>query len=312
MKVLFSCGGTGGHIYPALAIAEKFPDCFFIGSSRLEKTLVPQAGHRFYEIPASCRIDWKIPAGFWQSLRIISKENPDIILATGGYATAPVLLAAKLLGKKIYLQEQNVLPGRVNRCLSHLAARVFVAFAGAAKYFPRGKSVATGNPVRADISAAQYSVSAPHILAFGGSLAAQSINRAVLGLSGYPAGLIHLDGTNYSHNMAEIYARSRLCICRAGATTLAELAALGMPAILAPYPYAANDHQTVNARYFAERGAAVIIPDKDLTPDTLQKTLQKIDNPVVLAQMSAQMKALGSADAAERIYNYIRAAETVC
>jgi UDP-N-acetylglucosamine--N-acetylmuramyl-(pentapeptide) pyrophosphoryl-undecaprenol N-acetylglucosamine transferase len=110
--------------------------------------------------------------------------------------------------------------------------------------------------------------------------------------------------------MAEVYGQSRLCICRAGATTLAELAALGMPAILVPYPRAAEDHQTINARYFAERGAAVIIPDAELTPDALQKTLQKIDNPDTLGRMSAQMKALGAADAAERISAYIRAAET--
>ncbi|MDR1998198.1 MAG: UDP-N-acetylglucosamine--N-acetylmuramyl-(pentapeptide) pyrophosphoryl-undecaprenol N-acetylglucosamine transferase [Candidatus Margulisbacteria bacterium] len=307
MKAAFSCGGTGGHIYPALAIAQKFPDNFFIGSNRLEKTLVPQAGHKFYEIAASPRQLFKILRGFYQSLRILAREKPDIVIATGGYVTVPVLLAARVLGQKIYLQEQNILPGRVNRCLSRLAARVFVAFAGAARYLPRHKTVVTGNPVRAEIAAVPYSAQSPGILVFGGSLAARSLNAAADGLRGtpYQAQLIHLNGQNYCHDMAGVYARSRLCVCRAGATTLSELAALGMPSILVPFPQAADNHQEVNARYFEQQGAAVVLLDKDLTAGTLAKAIAQIDRPEILAAMSRRARALGLPAAAEKIYDYI-------
>jgi len=310
MKVCFSCGGTGGHIYPALAIAQKFPDNFFIGGGRLEKTLVPQAGHRFYEIPAGARAPLKILNGWRQSLNILRQEKPDIILATGGYVTAPVVLAAKLLGHKVYLQEQNILPGKVNRLLGLGAEKIFVAFAGAARYLPRGKAVITGNPVRADIAAVNYSPRAPKVLAFGGSLSARSINTAINALKAGRADIIHLDGTNYCNDMASVYGQSRLCICRAGATTLAELAAIGLPSILVPFPQAADNHQEINARYFAERGAAVVILDRDLTAETLAAVLAEIDHPETLAKMSQAAKALGTANAAEKIYSFLTAEQS--
>lgn len=306
MKVCLACGGTGGHIYPALAIAEKFPHNFFIGGSRLEKTLVPQAGWKFYEIPASAKELGKIFQGFREALKIIAQEKPELVIATGGYATAPVVLAAKLLGKKIYLQEQNILPGKVNRVLSLLAEKVFVAFAGAARYLPRGKAVITGNPVRAEVSAVKYSPSSAKVLAFGGSLSAETINNTVNELKKSRADILHLDGTNYCNDMAAVYGQSRFCICRAGATTLSELAAMGMPSILIPYPRAADDHQTINARYFAERGAAVLIADKDLTAETLTSAMAQIDDPETLQKMSTAAKALGLPDAAEKIRKYIQ------
>ncbi|MDR1322962.1 MAG: UDP-N-acetylglucosamine--N-acetylmuramyl-(pentapeptide) pyrophosphoryl-undecaprenol N-acetylglucosamine transferase [Candidatus Margulisbacteria bacterium] len=308
MKVCFSCGGTGGHIYPALAIADKFAERFFIGSNRLEKTLVPQAGHKFYEIPASCRDPRAIAAGFYQALKILAREKPDIVVATGGYVTVPVILAAKLLGKKVYLQEQNILPGRVNRYLSRLAAKVFVAFAGAARYFPRNKAVLTGNPVRKDILNVSFSPNHTKILVFGGSLSANSINNAINEFKTSKALLnefLHLDGTNYQHDMANLYSKTKLCICRAGATTLSELAAIGLPSILIPYPHAADNHQEFNARYFEERGAAVLLLDKDLTADSLAATIAKIDNPETLTRMSNAAKTLHFKNAAEKIKQFI-------
>lgn len=305
MKVLFACGGTGGHIYPALAIAEKFPDCFFIGGGRLEKTLVPQAGHKFYEIPSSAKNAKLILQGFYQAVKIIVKEKPDIVIATGGYVTAPVILAAKILRKKIYLQEQNILPGKVNRVSGHLAEKIFAAFAGAAKYLPRNKTVITGNPVRSEIAALNYSSDASQILAFGGSLSAESINNAVNALKTNRADILHLDGTTYCHDMARVYSQSRLCICRAGATTLSELAAIGMPSILIPFPQAADNHQEVNARYFEENGAALVLLDKDLTADTLSAAIAKIDNPETLTKMSEAAKKLSIPDAAQKIVQFI-------
>ncbi|MDR1452367.1 MAG: UDP-N-acetylglucosamine--N-acetylmuramyl-(pentapeptide) pyrophosphoryl-undecaprenol N-acetylglucosamine transferase [Candidatus Margulisbacteria bacterium] len=308
MKICFSCGGTGGHIYPALAIAEKFTDCFFIGSRRLEKTLAPQAGHRFYEIPASSKDPRAVMAGFYQALKILAREKPDLVIATGGYVTVPVILAAKLLGKKVYLQEQNILPGRVNRYLSHLAAKVFIAFAGAAKYFPRNKAVLTGNPVRKDILNVGFSPNNTKILVFGGSLSAKSLNIATNALKTSEALLntiVHLDGTNYQHNMADLYSNAKLCVCRAGATTLSELAAVGLPSILIPYPQAADNHQEFNARYFTERGAAVLLLDKDLTADSLAAAIARIDNPETLTRMSNAAKTLHFKNAAEKIKDFI-------
>ncbi|GBR77471.1 UDP-diphospho-muramoylpentapeptide beta-N-acetylglucosaminyltransferase [Candidatus Termititenax dinenymphae] len=315
MKIAFSCGGTGGHIYPALAIAEKFvsaersrsTDCFFIGSDRLEKTLVPKAGFKFFQIAASRRSVWPILRGFGQSLYIIWRQKPDIIIATGGYVTVPVILAAKLLGKKVYLQEQNILPGKVNRFLSLFAVKVFIAFAGASKYFPRNKCVLTGNPVRKDLLNAIWSKKNTKILAFGGSLSAQSINNAVFALKNkkYTDKLIHLNGKHYCHDMSEVYSRAKLCICRAGATTLSELAALGLPSILVPYPHAADNHQEFNARYFEKHGAGVVILDKDLSAASLEKTIAKIDDPTTLEKMSKAAKALSISNAAEKIAEFI-------
>ncbi|GBR77149.1 UDP-diphospho-muramoylpentapeptide beta-N-acetylglucosaminyltransferase, partial [Candidatus Termititenax persephonae] len=271
MKIAFSCGGTGGHIYPALAIAEKFSDCFFIGGNRLEKTLIPQAGHPFFEIAVSRQKPLSFWRGLWQSLVILHRQSPDVVIATGGYVTAPVILAAKILGKQVYLQEQNILPGRVNRYLSRLSAKVFIAFAGAAKHFPRNKSVLTGNPVRKDILNAIFSPNNTKILAFGGSLSSSSINSAVNALKVRKEFLntfLHIDGNTYCHDMASLYSNAKLCVCRAGATTLSELAAIGLPSILIPYPHAADNHQEFNARYFAEHGAAILLLDKDLTADS--------------------------------------------
>jgi UDP-N-acetylglucosamine--N-acetylmuramyl-(pentapeptide) pyrophosphoryl-undecaprenol N-acetylglucosamine transferase len=314
MKVCFSCGGTGGHIYPALAIAEKFSDCFFIGSNRLEKTLAPQTGHKFYEIPASSHDPRAVAAGFYQALKVLAREKPDIVIATGGYVTVPVILAAKLLGKKVYLQEQNILPGRVNRYLSRLATKVFIAFAGAARYFPRNKAVLTGNPVRKDILNVNFSPSSAKILIFGGSLSANSINKAANGLKTNEAlldTLVHLDGTNYCHDMAGLYRQTKLCVCRAGATTLSELAAMGLPSILIPYPRAADNHQEFNARYFEERGAAVLLLDKDLTAGSLAAAIAKIDNPETLTRMSNAAKTLHFKNAAEKIKDFIEKANII-
>lgn len=310
LRVAFACGGTGGHIYPALAIAEKFPGCFFIGAHRLEKTLVPQAGFKFFEITANRKKPWSLLRGFGQSLYIIYKQKPTLIIATGGYVTAPIIVAAKLLGKKVYLQEQNILPGKVNRVLSILAHKVFIAFGGAAKYFPRKNVVLTGNPVRKDILNTGFSPSNPKILAFGGSLSANSINTAINQLKTHPefSGMFeHLDGSNYRHDIAALYSTAKLCICRAGATTLSELAAIGMPSILIPYPHAADNHQEVNARYFEEHGAAVVLLEKDLTVDKLAAVIHTIDNPDTLRKMSAAAKGLGSSNAAEKIAEFISA-----
>lgn len=309
MKVLLSCGGTGGHIYPALAIAEKLQDCFFIGSSRLEKELVPRAGFRFFEISTHKRNLLVILHGYFQALKIILKEKPQIILSTGGYVTIPVILAGVTLGKKIYIQEQNLLPGKVNRLLSIFAKKVFITYDGSRQYFPRKNTVLTGNPIRKEIATVSYDLEKvfthQSVLFFGGSLSARSINEVVYAmLKKYTLAyeVTHLDGKNYCHSIAELYSKATLIVCRAGATSLAELAAIGIPAILIPYPFAADNHQELNARYFAKRGAAVMLLDKELNADTLYHNIENIINDKSkLKELSKNMKNLSHPEAADSI-----------
>ncbi len=315
MKVLLSCGGTGGHIYPALAVAEKLEDCFFVGGSRLEKKLIPHAGFRFYEIPASPKNIFKIIKGTIRSLQIIKKEQPDLILCTGGYTTIPVALAAKLTGKKLFLQEQNILPGKANRLLGKLSQKIFISFAGSQKYFNTKKTVLTGNPVRENIARVKYNqanLDADTVLVFGGSLSSKAISETVNALvkKYLPSfKIIHLDGSNYTHDMAALYQKATLTVCRAGATSLAELSAIGLPAILIPYPYAANDHQMFNALYFAENGAAQIINEKELTPEKLWENIQSLlNNKEELKKMSEKMAQTATKNSAELIARQLQIA----
>lgn len=309
MKIALSCGGTGGHIYPALALAEKLQDCFFIGSNRLEKELIPRENHKFFEITAHKKNLLKILIGFFQALKILLQEKPEAIISTGGYVTIPVLLAGAILRKKIYIQEQNFLPGKVNRLLSLIAKKVFITYPGSKKYFWKKNTVVTGNPLRKKISSLNYNpelaFKAKTVLIFGGSLSAQSINLAVyemLKIKTPDFKVLHLDGKNYAHNMAELYQKASLIVCRAGATSLAEIAAIGIPAILIPYPLAADNHQELNARYFQEQGAAELILDKELNPDILFNKIQEIiNNQEKLKNMSEKMRKLGQKNATSLI-----------
>lgn len=309
MRVLLSCGGTGGHIYPALAIAEKLKDCFFIGSSRLEKELVPRAGHKFFEIKTHKRNLLVVLIGFFQALKIIVREKPQAIISTGGYVTIPVILAGKFLGKKIYIQEQNLLPGKVNRLISLFARKVFITYEGSRKYFLRRNTVVTGNPLRQEIYTLHYDLenvfAKKAVLFFGGSLSARSINNAVYELCKKykPAyEIIHLDGKNYCHNMAELYARATLIVCRAGATSLAELSVIGIPAVLVPYPLAADNHQELNARYFQAKNAALMLLDKELNADSLNSIVEKtINDREKLKNLSDNIRKLSRREAAELI-----------
>jgi UDP-N-acetylglucosamine--N-acetylmuramyl-(pentapeptide) pyrophosphoryl-undecaprenol N-acetylglucosamine transferase len=309
MKVALSCGGTGGHIYPALAIAQELENCFFIGGSRLEKTLVPKSGFRFIEISTHAKNPLKILKGFRESMSILHREKPDCLIATGGYVTAPVIAAAFLLRLPIYIQEQNCIPGKVNRLAGLVAKKVFVAYTAAQKYFLPGKTIVTGNPIRQEIAHLHLHPDRNKILVFGGSLSAKSINTAIEPLKSDPvlgSRIIHLDGKNYCHDMQTLYAQSCLVVCRAGATSLAELAALGLPAILIPYPHAAHNHQEINARHFSNEGAAKIILDRDLSSAVLQQAITEIiSNQETLHTMAIQMKKLGKPDAAQTIKNLL-------
>lgn len=352
MNVLFAGGGTGGHLYPAIAIADALrgrANVRFAGTAdRLEARIVPEAGYDLIAISsaplkrsfsfAALRTAAANLAGIAQAMRALLAFRPDLVIATGGYVCFPVIVAAKLLrlaGRipaRLALVEPNAQPGLTNRLLAPLVDEVWGAFARADAAFA-GKYVRTGIPVRAALFRANNRIEAARrlgldpnrrtILAVGGSQGARSINEAVAALvtrRALPADwqILHLCGERdyeymkaeereayagnavvllpYLPDMADAYALSDAVIARAGASTLGELAALGIPSLLVPYPFAADDHQTANARAFESGGAACVIADKDLSADTLWWKLRDVMDPQRLAAMRAAARSLASGD----------------
>jgi UDP-N-acetylglucosamine--N-acetylmuramyl-(pentapeptide) pyrophosphoryl-undecaprenol N-acetylglucosamine transferase len=335
--ILIMAGGTGGHIFPGLAVAAEMRaagwDVVWMGArGGMEERLVPKHGHRTAWIRAKAArgkgIMQKLllPANllysFWESARHIRKLKPDVVLGLGGYVAFPGGMMASLLDRPLALHEQNAIAGLANRVLAQVSDKVMVAFPGALK-----GAEWIGNPVRSDIAA----IAAPEarfagrsgplrILVVGGSLGAQALNealpKAIALLAEKPvvvhqAGEKHLDTlkTNYAasavqgellafiDDMARRYAEADLVICRAGAVTVAELSAGGMASILVPFPHAVDDHQTANAKFLADQGAAILIQQRDLTPERLAQMIRSLDRPKLL-EMARKARALGKPDAA--------------
>lgn len=357
MNALFAGGGTGGHVYPAIALADALrgrANIQFIGTpDRLETAIVPDAGYELVTIssrPLQRRVSLATlqtaaanAAGVVQAVRALLSFRPDIVIATGGYVCFPVMVAAKLLralGRvpaKLALVEPNAQPGLTNRLLAPLVDEVWGAFAGGDSQFAN-KYRHTGIPVRASLFHPNNRIEAARrlgldpnrrtILAIGGSQGARSINEALAALvtrRELPADwqILHVCGERdyeymkaeerelfagnsvvlvpYLREMADAYALSDVVIARAGASTLGELAALGMPSILIPYPYASEDHQTANARAFEKAGAGVIISDDELNADSLWWVLRDVMQPERLSTMRAAARSLGAGDAVAAI-----------
>lgn len=324
--VVFAGGGTGGHVYPALAIADALRSqgarVAFVGTrDRLESSIVPRAGYALHAI-ASRPLRGSGPLrslaalgvnawGTLQSIALLRRLRPDAVVATGGYVCFPLVLAARALRSvraahaPIVLFEPNATPGLTNRVLAPLVDEIW----GAADAAPRwaAKYVRTGIPVRASLrtlpprapAAARFGLdpARPILLAMGGSQGARTINAAVRALAargGLPPGwqvlLVTGEGDRgaeavegvtaipYLDDVADGYAAADVVISRAGASTLGELAAVGKPAILVPYPFAADDHQALNARAFAQTGAARVVADADLDAH-LSETLAGVAAP---------------------------------
>ncbi|MGM0471324.1 MAG: undecaprenyldiphospho-muramoylpentapeptide beta-N-acetylglucosaminyltransferase [Bacillota bacterium] len=364
MRVLITGGGTGGHIYPGLAVARTIEaeysqaEILFVGSSEgLEAEVVPEAGYRLRTIP--CRgLPRKLSpeilvslfltgVGVWQARKIINDFQPDVVIGTGGYVSGPVVLAAALLGKQTIIQEQNAYPGLTNKLLAYVVDEVALSYKAATKHFTSQASLEwTGNPIRPEIIAATKEESCRKlgldsdcqiILSFGGSRGARSINQAMEEVYRFvqehsQVQLLHITGHNnfaevqevaatmgitpheegnviikdYLYDMAAGLAASDLVISRAGATGLAEITARGIPAILIPYPYAAENHQEHNARALEEQGAAEVILDSELTGKRLVEQIEALifaeDR---LEAMSAASKKLGKPEAGEHILNLV-------
>jgi UDP-N-acetylglucosamine--N-acetylmuramyl-(pentapeptide) pyrophosphoryl-undecaprenol N-acetylglucosamine transferase len=349
MRIAIVAGGTGGHLYPGIAVAQELKrwapraKVMFIGSKGgLEHSLLQRESYVCYGITASglARRPWReqvassahLLRGVGESIRILRRTQPHAVLGLGSYVAAPVMAAACILGIPRLIHEQNVVPGLANRLLGRLAHRVAVSYRESLPYFPKGKAVVTGNPVRPAIWQVRDRKHEPngrfHLLVFGGSQGAHRLNMAMLEALPHLADvlemlwIVHQTGRNdyatvhaaylekgypgvvhaYVEEMAAEYGAADLAICRAGATTIAELTAAGKAAILVPFPYAANNHQEQNARTLAAAGAAALIHDRDLSGSLLAGRIRYyLQHPEEIAQMAARVLALGTRDAAMRV-----------
>lgn len=351
MRIVFAAGGTGGHILPALAVADELRarvsglEAIFIGTrSGLESRLVPQQGYDIRYISAKgvrgkgaaarLRGAAGIAAGFFQSLALLGRFKPDVVYGSGGYASAAVVLAASCLRRRIVIQEQNSIPGLTNRLLARHARKIYLGFENAAAYFKNHPGlVVTGNPLRASVLApgrgdarADFGVEGegPVLLVFGGSQGARTLNRAaaeyllarpdVRGIvqtgeqdfawvSGRLAAVSNRVCVRpYVEAMDRAYAAATVCLARAGALTVSELAAAAVPAILVPYPHAADDHQSRNASYLAGAGGAIVLRDADLNADSLAAAVDPLlADPARLAAMRRALERAARKDAAQTI-----------
>ncbi len=335
--ILIMAGGTGGHIFPGLAVAHEMRAAgwkvVWMGArGGMEERLVPKHGYDTAWIRARAArgkgllqkllLPTNLLYSFWESARHIRRLRPSVVIGFGGYVAFPGGMMASLLNKPLALHEQNAIAGLTNKVLSSVCDKVMQAFPETLK-----GAEWTGNPVRADIALLDLPEkrfkdrSGPlRILVVGGSLGAQALNevlpKAIALLQEKPlivhqAGEKHLEAlkANYAaahaqgelvafiDDMARRYAEADLVICRAGAVTVSELAAGGLASVLVPFPHAVDDHQTANARFLSERGAAILIQQRDLSPQKLADLIRSLDRPRLL-DMAKKARALGKPDAA--------------
>jgi UDP-N-acetylglucosamine--N-acetylmuramyl-(pentapeptide) pyrophosphoryl-undecaprenol N-acetylglucosamine transferase len=352
--LMVMAGGTGGHVYPALAVADAMRargwDVFWLGTrAGLEARVVPAAGIDMVWVSMSglrgngllrlVLTPFMLLRAFWQSLRAIVARRPDVVLGMGGYTAFPGGMMAALLNKPLVIHEQNSIAGLTNRVLACLADRVLVAFPSAFtsqtdKPLPCRKVETewTGNPVRAPISAlanesGKYAgrEGPLRLLVVGGSLGATALNELlpralallapgvrpqVVHQSGrqhveklranYAAAGVEADARDYIEDMATLYEWCDLAVCRAGAMTVAELACAGVPAVLVPFPFAVDDHQTTNAKFLSDAGAAWCVQQKGLTAENLAAQLTALTREQ-LAAMSRAARALAKPEAVNTV-----------
>ena len=358
-RVLVMAGGTGGHVFPALAVAERLRalgvEVVWMGTpAGLEARLAPEAGYPVEWVTVTGlrgkgAIGWSAPGrllrALWQAFAAVRRVNPDVVLGMGGFATGPGGLAAWLLRRPLVIHEQNAVAGLTNRLLARLAKRVLVAFPHT--FPPKIGAVLTGNPIRPEIAALASTprvVPTPptptqahngwHLLVLGGSQGAAAMNRTVPNalaclpaamrpLVWHQSGARLLEPTQAAYqeagvtgqiepfitDMAAAYRWADLVVCRAGALTIAEVAAAGVGAVLVPYPHAVDDHQTRNARLLVDADAAILLPQSELTPDRLAAILSRLGgDPTHLHAMGRRAQTVARPDATEQVVAAILAA----
>ncbi len=359
MKLLIAGGGTGGHLFPGMAIARAIraedPDSsiLFVGTRHgIEARVIPETefpihfiearGIRKTGLAATIRAILEIPIGIMQSIVLFREFRPDVVLGVGGYASGPTLAAAVLARIPIVIQEQNSIMGTTNKLLMKFANCVFTSWEKTDPAPPPERTILAGNPIREDLldmPSQRERLDNLHILIFGGSLGARSINLAitqnldlllpvssriqVLHQTGYGAADevksfydkagIKADVREFINDMGQAYAWADLVVCRSGASSVAELTALGKPAILIPYPYAIGDHQTSNAVILESAGAARVIPDRDLKNGRLTEEIRSIlEQPNLLDGMAENSRKLGRPHAARTIARALIDLERTC
>ncbi|MFS0782395.1 undecaprenyldiphospho-muramoylpentapeptide beta-N-acetylglucosaminyltransferase [Bacillus sp. 1P06AnD] len=359
MKIVISGGGTGGHIYPALAlireIQKKHQNCSFlyIGTEKgLESQLVPRENIPFKSIHITgfkrkisfenVKTVFRFLKGVSDSKKILKEFKADVVIGTGGYVCGPVVYAAAKLGIPTIIHEQNSVPGLTNKFLSRYCSKVAVCFEEAAAFFPAEKTVLTGNPRASEVVSYRgkaglkelgLDIGKPTVLVVGGSRGARPINEAVLKVMAelgekpyqllYVTGDVHYEKVMdemklignpsnvvvkpFIHNMPAVLAGVDLVVARSGATTLAELTALGVPSILVPSPYVTNNHQEKNANALVKNGAAVMVLEKDLTGSKLVSAMDELLlSKDELEKMKDASKSLGMPEASEHVYKLMK------
>jgi UDP-N-acetylglucosamine--N-acetylmuramyl-(pentapeptide) pyrophosphoryl-undecaprenol N-acetylglucosamine transferase len=319
--VLIMAGGTGGHVFPALALARllrsRAYEVIWLGTRRgLEARIVPEeripiewlsvGGLRGKGALTLLAAPWRLTVALLQALRVMRRHRPSVVVGLGGFVTGPGGVAAWLSGRPLVIHEQNAIAGFTNRCLARLAREVLEAFPDSFKGEVSARQI--GNPVRADISAVPppaarfaHRGGPIRLLVIGGSLGATRLNTVVPYALARLAGTVAFDvrhqaGERWQEaarqtyasagvraqvvpfiaDMAEAFAWADLVVCRSGALTISELAAAGVGAVLVPFPAAVDDHQTHNARYLVAEGAAILIPDRELTAERLADELGRL------------------------------------
>lgn len=351
IRLLLTGGGTGGHLFPAVATAQEFrrqrpeTEILFVGTKRKMDTeslarygfnseAILSYGMKGKKIAQLLKAVATLPLSYLQAVRIIKKFRPDIILGVGGYVTGPVVAAGRGCGVVTLIHEQNSVPGLANRKLAKIVDKICLSLPGSEACFPVGKIVHTGNPVRKNIldlfgQKKQVESKKLTLLVLGGSQGAHMVNNLVAeafllqdhrlfakidivhqtGIKDaasikktYEKAGIQAQVEPFFEKMDEVYERADLLVTRAGATTLSEIAVLGKPAILIPYPYAADDHQTKNGEYYVLGGGALMYQENDLSAAVLAKCIDDlVSDSENLAKMGAAMRTLSFPNAAEKI-----------
>lgn len=355
-RVVIAGGGTGGHLFPGVAVAEELSrlsediEVSFVGTERgIESRVIPRLGYQLDLMDVQglkgggigkLKGALKLPVAGLEAMALVRRLKPSLVVSVGGYAAGPFTMCAAVMGVPTVLLEQNSVPGVTNRALGKVVKRAFLTYEESKNFF-RGNSVeVVGNPLRRDLldraSSFAYKPPAPgeplKIMVLGGSGGSLALNQQIPGAlcdlgdaakqlkvthqvgkqSGEIAREVYekrefageVEVVEFIEDMASAYEDTHLMICRAGATTIAEVLAFGLPAIYIPFPGAADDHQTSNALALTEQGAGVMVPQSDLTPDNdrLGRLLQGLmQNPESLGNMATRARALGRPEAGEQI-----------
>lgn len=349
MRIMIAGGGTGGHVFPGVAVAKALcrrvpaTEIRWVGTAHgLEGRMGAALGYPLETLPlaplkgrglaAKVRALWQAGRSCGQARRLLQAFRPDLVVGVGGYVAGPVTLMAALRGCPTLLLEQNRIAGLTNRLLGRVARRICTTYSDSARFFPRRKVVCTGNPIRRQVIE-DFTRAAPRqdtdfvLLVFGGSQGARAIDTAVMEalphLASHQIRVIHQYGKGTDRNTlaqryaaagirAELhpfieaigtaYAQVDLVLCRGGASSLTELTLVGRPAIVVPYPHAADDHQVWNARFFGDAGAVVVCEERALTGEWLATEIARcVREPARLAAMAQALRRLARPDAAENI-----------